>query len=145
MKVAQEEIFGPLVVAMTFKDDAEAVGLANSVSMALNASVWGERGRALAVAAQVKAGTVVINNVPYTYGIPSTPWGGPGTSGGGRTHGAQGFDFLLELKHVHEDRGSSRDRWWEPCSERGLETSRDLTDMLFRGKLGKTFRLLRRR
>ena len=145
MAVAREEIFGPLVVAMTFQDDAEAAVLANSASMALNASVWGERHRALAVAKQVKAGTAVINNVPYTYGIPTTPWGGPGASGGGRTHGAEGFNFLLELKHVHEDRGSSRDLWWEPCSEQGLRTSRDLTDVLFRGRVGKAFRLLRRR
>jgi succinate-semialdehyde dehydrogenase/glutarate-semialdehyde dehydrogenase len=145
MDIAEEEVFGPLVVAMVFKEDEEAVLMANSASHALNASVWGERKRAMRLAAGVRAGTVAINNVPYTYGIPTTPWGGPGASGGGRTHGTEGFDFLLELKHVHEDRGSNRDPWWHPYSKRQLQASHDLTDLLFRGKIGKAFSLLRRR
>jgi succinate-semialdehyde dehydrogenase/glutarate-semialdehyde dehydrogenase len=145
MTIATEEVFGPLVVAMVFRDDEEAVRMANSTGQALNASIWGERHHASQLAARVRAGTVAINNVPYTYGIPTTPWGGPGASGGGRTHGSGGFDFLLELKHVHEDRGSGRDLWWHPYSPQKLQTARDLEDMLFRGKIGKMFSLLRRR
>jgi succinate-semialdehyde dehydrogenase/glutarate-semialdehyde dehydrogenase len=145
MDIAKEEVFGPLVVAMTFRDDEEAVLMANSASHALNASVWGERRHAAKVAARVRAGTVVVNNVPYTYGIPTTPWGGPGASGGGRTHGTTGFDFLMEIKHIHEDRGSNQDPWWHPYSAGQLQASRDLMDFLFRGKMGRVFSLMRRR
>ena len=66
----------------------------------------------------MSGGTVSVNNVAYTYGLSSTPWGGKGQSGFGHTHGALGFAELLEPHHVHVDRGKfGRELWWYPYGQ----------------------------
>src|SRR5712672_653750 len=95
MDVMREETFGPVLPIMTFKNDREAVRLANDSQFGLTASVWTRNiARGQELARQIDAGTVMVNEVLYTHGIAQTPWGGMKQSGLGRTHGRAG---LLEL------------------------------------------------
>jgi succinate-semialdehyde dehydrogenase / glutarate-semialdehyde dehydrogenase len=88
-----QETFGPVVSLYPFRTDDEAVQLANDTPYGLNASVLGKNiGRATAVAARVRAGTVNINDgVVSAYGSTDAPMGGMGASGLGRRHGAEGI------------------------------------------------------
>ncbi len=99
MRIAQEEIFGPVGAVMPFDDVEEAVRLANATRYGLSASVWTrDINAAHAIAARVRAGTVWING----WGAidPRLPWGGFKTSGIGRELGARGLDACTEEKVV---------------------------------------------
>jgi acyl-CoA reductase-like NAD-dependent aldehyde dehydrogenase len=99
MVVAQEEIFGPVVVAIPFGDEKEAVRIANDVRYGLVASVWtrdGARGHRLA--RQIKSGTVGINS-PWS-AFPGTPFGGYKQSGFGRELALETLELYLEAKNV---------------------------------------------
>jgi succinate-semialdehyde dehydrogenase/glutarate-semialdehyde dehydrogenase len=128
-----KEIFGPVITVSKAQSEEDAVRLANSCRYALCASVWtrdSERGRK--VAQRLIGGTAVVNNTPYTYGLTATPWGGSRESGFGRTHGALGFDELLEWHHVHVDQGRTRrDIWWHPYSQERLDVSRGYLRITF--------------
>jgi aldehyde dehydrogenase (NAD+)/betaine-aldehyde dehydrogenase len=103
--VAQEEVFGPVVVALPFEDEADAVRLANDVRYGLMATVWtGDPARGHRIAQQVKAGTVGIN-MPYT-AFPGIPFGGYKQSGFGRELGVETLDEYLETKSVITYTGS---------------------------------------
>lgn len=93
--VAREEIFGPVVVAMTFRTQGEAVSLANNTRYGLAASVWSENiNRALEVAPRLKAGVVWINSTNLF--DAATGFGGYRESGFGREGGAEGMREYLK-------------------------------------------------
>jgi succinate-semialdehyde dehydrogenase/glutarate-semialdehyde dehydrogenase len=126
MKLMREETFGPVLPLMTFRDEEEAIKLANDSPFGLTASVWtrnirrGER-----VAERIEAGTVMINEVLYTHGIAQTPWGGVKLSGIGRTHGRAGLLELVHAKHVHTNRMAwLGDLWWFGYSPQSTELFR---------------------
>jgi len=99
--VAQEEIFGPVVVLLPYKDDDDAVAIANNSIFGLSASVLGgDRERALRVARRLRAGTVSVNGGLW-YG-PDSPFGGYKQSGIGREMGEPGLLEYLELKTLAE-------------------------------------------
>ena len=103
--VAQEEIFGPVVVAVPFEDEADAVRLANDVRYGLMATVWtGDPARGHRVAQRLQAGTVGIN-MPYT-AFPGIPFGGYKQSGFGRELAIETLDHYLETKSVITYTGS---------------------------------------
>jgi acyl-CoA reductase-like NAD-dependent aldehyde dehydrogenase len=114
MTVMREETFGPVLPLMTFREESEALGLANDSQFGLTASVWTRdlrRGRR--VASRVEAGTVMVNEVLYTHGIAQTPWGGVKQSGLGRTHGRLGLLELVAPHHIHVNRLTLlQDVWW---------------------------------
>ena len=114
MSIMRDETFGPVLPIQTFKTDEEAVRLANDSLFGLTASVWTTdiaRGRRLAE--QIDAGTVMVNEVVYTHGIPQTPWGGVKHSGYGRTHGRMGLLELVTPQHIHVNRvWFLPDLWW---------------------------------
>jgi acyl-CoA reductase-like NAD-dependent aldehyde dehydrogenase len=98
-RAVQEEIFGPVVVAVPFENETEAVRLANDVRYGLMATVWtGDPARGPRVAQRVKAGTVGIN-MPYT-AFPGIPFGGYKQSGFGRELGIEALELYLETKSV---------------------------------------------
>ena len=93
--VAQEEIFGPVLAAMTFRTPREAVELANNTAYGLAASVWSESVNvALQVAAQLKAGVVWVNSTNLFDG--ACGFGGYRESGYGREGGREGLLEYLE-------------------------------------------------
>jgi aldehyde dehydrogenase (NAD+) len=97
--VAQVEIFGPVVVLMTFRTPAESVEIANNTRYGLAASVWSENlNTALDIAPQLKAGTVWVNC--YNAFDNASPWGGFKQSGWGREKGPYGLDLFTQIKSV---------------------------------------------
>jgi aldehyde dehydrogenase (NAD+) len=98
MTIAQEEIFGPVLVIIPYKDEAEAIAIANDTPFGLAAYVSsGDRDHAIRVAREIKAGMVHINGA---FGDPKAPFGGVKQSGNGREWGKFGFDEYLEVKAV---------------------------------------------
>jgi acyl-CoA reductase-like NAD-dependent aldehyde dehydrogenase len=137
-KAIQGEIFGPIVSINQFHGVEEAVALANDSPYALSGSVWTKdlaQGRD--IAERMSAGTVSVNNVAYTYGLTSTPWGGKGQSGFGHTHGKLGFSELLEHHHVHIDQGKfDRELWWYPYDGAKFAAGKIMLNLCFgRGKV----------
>ena len=99
MLVAQDEIFGPVVTLIRFRDEAEAVRLANDVRFGLAATVWtGDSARGLRLASQIKSGTVSINN-PFA-AFPGVPFGGFKESGYGREQSVEALQLYTETKAV---------------------------------------------
>ncbi|WP_119154464.1 aldehyde dehydrogenase [Caldimonas tepidiphila] len=97
MRIAQEEIFGPVLSVIRFRDEAEALSLANGTSYGLQASVWSSNiNRAHRVARALKAGTVHVNQ--YDEDDITVPFGGYKQSGNGRDKSLHAFDKYTELK-----------------------------------------------
>ncbi|HAY33535.1 MAG TPA: aldehyde dehydrogenase family protein [Ignavibacteria bacterium] len=109
MKIAQEEIFGPVLAVIKFKDDDEAVSVANDSIFGLAGAVWsGNDDRALAVADRLRAGTVWINE--YHLLSDRAPFGGYKQSGIGREFGTEGMKEYMESKHIHIDEIKDRSK-----------------------------------
>ena len=97
--LAREEIFGPVVAALPFEDDAEALALANGLGYGLCAGVYGrDIGRALSLARRLEAGSVWING--WFIGGQQAPTGGIKDSGIGRERGLPGVRNYLQIKNV---------------------------------------------
>ncbi|MFN2589703.1 MAG: aldehyde dehydrogenase [Actinomycetota bacterium] len=115
MTVAQEEIFGPVLVVIPFEDDDEAIRIANDSIYGLAGGVWSsDNARAVTIAEHVRTGTMWIND--WHMINPRYPFGGYKQSGLGREHGEIGFAEYREVKHIHVDLGGparSRHPWWE--------------------------------
>ncbi|HKQ59386.1 MAG TPA: aldehyde dehydrogenase family protein [Candidatus Eisenbacteria bacterium] len=100
MTIAQEEIFGPVVVVIPFDGEEEAIRIANATPYGLAAAVWTrDIFRAFRVVRKLKAGIVWVNHMQPTY--VEAPWGGMKMSGAGRELGRGGVDNYLEQKQVH--------------------------------------------
>jgi 4-guanidinobutyraldehyde dehydrogenase/NAD-dependent aldehyde dehydrogenase len=102
MKIAREEIFGPVLSTITFKDVEEAVAIANDVSYGLTAAVWSrDITTAHRVAKQLRAGTVYVNC--YDADDITVPFGGFKQSGNGRDKSLHAMDKYTELKTTWVD------------------------------------------
>lgn len=99
MQIAQQEIFGPVLVIIPFESEDEAIEIANDTPYGLAAFVQtGDVDRAERVAAQLKAGAVYINGGGFNYG---SPFGGYKQSGNGREGGLMGLEDYQEVKTLH--------------------------------------------
>ncbi|MFI4978718.1 MAG: aldehyde dehydrogenase family protein [Nevskiales bacterium] len=98
MRIAQEEIFGPVLVAIPYRDDDDAVRIANDSIYGLSGSIFGSPERALRMARRIRSGTLNINGANFY--APDSPFGGYKQSGIGREMGVQGFEEYLQTKTV---------------------------------------------
>ena len=99
MRIAQEEIFGPVLVVIPFEDESEAIEIANDTPYGLAAYVQtGDPERAIRVATRLRAGAIHINGGGFNYG---SPFGGYKQSGNGREGGIMGLEDYLETKTLH--------------------------------------------
>jgi betaine-aldehyde dehydrogenase len=99
-RIAQEEIFGPVMSVIPFRDEAEAIAIANATEYGLAAVVWTrDIFKAFRVVKQLEAGIVWVNHMQPT--MVEAPWGGYKASGFGRELGRWGVDEYLETKQVY--------------------------------------------
>ncbi len=99
MRIAQEEVFGPVLCVIPFEDEADALTIANDISFGLGAGVWTkDLSRAHRMAAKLEAGTVWVNT--YRLTSPLAPFGGYKMSGLGREGGAEAIKSYLQTKSV---------------------------------------------
>jgi betaine-aldehyde dehydrogenase len=98
-RIAQEEIFGPVMSVIPFKDEAEAIRIANETQYGLAAAVWTrDIFKAFRVVKSLEAGIVWVNHMQPTF--VEAPWGGYKASGFGRELGHWGVEEYLETKQV---------------------------------------------
>ena len=97
-EIAQEEVFGPVLVVIAYDDDDDAVRIANNSIYGLSGAVFGSQDRALAVARRIRTGTFSINGGMYFN--PDSPFGGYKQSGIGREMGTAGLEEFLESKTI---------------------------------------------
>ncbi|HWZ57786.1 MAG TPA: aldehyde dehydrogenase family protein [Gemmatimonadaceae bacterium] len=99
-RIAQEEIFGPVMSVIPFRDEADAIAIANATEYGLAAAVWTrDIFKAFRVVKQLEAGIVWVNHMQPT--MVEAPWGGYKASGFGRELGRWGVDEYLETKQVY--------------------------------------------
>ncbi len=111
MKIAQEEIFGPVVSVLPFDDEEDAIALGNATAYGLAAAVWTrDIFRAFRVVRRLRAGVVWVNHMQPTY--VEAPWGGMKMSGVGRELGRYGIEGYLELKQVHVNLSETPIGWY---------------------------------
>ncbi len=105
MRIAQEEIFGPVACLIPFKDEAHAIELANDIQYGLSSYVWTENiGKAHRVAASIEAGMCFVNS--QNVRDLRQPFGGTKASGTGREGGTWSYEVFLEPKNVAVSMGS---------------------------------------
>lgn len=106
MAIMRDEIFGPVAVVHPFRDEAEAIAIANGTEYGLSASVWtGDAGRAVRMAQEIEAGVVSVNSNSSVH--LNAPFGGVKASGIGRELGMSAMDAYTELKTVYHDAGDA--------------------------------------
>ncbi|KNC76592.1 hypothetical protein SARC_10917 [Sphaeroforma arctica JP610] len=104
MRIAKEEVFGPIMTMMKFKDDAEAVSIVNSTGYGLGSSVFSlDYNRAEAIGAQLVTGMCNINDFGVNYLCQSLPFGGINTSGFDRFAGPEGLRGNCALRSITSD------------------------------------------
>jgi len=113
-RLFQEETFGPILAIQRVTSADEAVTRANDSRFALAASVWtANAALGKKIAAQLRAGAVMINDAISYYAIAEAPHGGCGLSGWGRTHGKTGLLEMVQTKYIDIDRTPGRAKpWW---------------------------------
>ena len=134
MRIVREEIFGPILPFVKVKDVNEAIHHANDSHLGLSAYVFTkDRARGRQIAELIESGTVMVNDVMATYGMPETPWQGVKESGVGFVHTDDGLRHMCESRHVHYDRLSpfKKEPWWYPYSEARFSMLKKFMKLLF--------------
>lgn len=139
LDIYNEETFGPVVAITTFSSIDEAIEKANRSRYGLLASII-TRNLSLAesIAKRLEVGTVTINEVVYTAGLPETPWGGVKETGFGRKHSARGLFEFVNTRHIHKPKNSLfifKSFWWFPYSPFQYATFRQFVEFYRKSRL----------
>ncbi len=111
MRVAKEEIFGPVLSVIPFNSEAQAIQIANDTEYGLAAAVWTQNAtRGLRVTKELRAGITWINNYHSTFN--ELPWGGYKQSGMGRELGLYGIEAYLETKQININLDTAPIGWY---------------------------------
>lgn len=111
MRIAREEIFGPVLAVIPFDTEAQAIAIANDTEYGLAAAVWSLNiNRALRVVKEIRAGITWINTYHPTFN--EMPWGGYKQSGHGRELGLYGIEEYLEVKQVNVNLDEAPINWY---------------------------------
>lgn len=145
MRINKEEIFGPVLPIMKFRDEAEAIRLANDSDFGLSASVWSkDKTRCERVARSIVTGNISINNVMVSEGNHALPFGGTKDSGIGRYKGVHGLRNFCNIKSVMADADSKKiEANWYPYSPTKYQLFMGLVQSLFFGGPKKWIGLVR--
>ena len=142
MRIMREETFGPVLPVAPFSADREAIRLANDSEFGLAASIWTrDRKRGEAIARQIAAGTVMVNDVISCFGISEAPHGGFKASGIGRAHGQFGLEEMVRVKYLDTDRlPRVKKLWWYGYGERLTRQMEAFVDLQFARHIGDRLR-----
>lgn len=100
MKLACEEVFGPVLAVMSYENDEDGIELANATAYGLSGAVWSkDKARAMKAAQRMRTGQVIVNGAPPN---PASPFGGIGQSGFGRENGRFSIEAFLEPKSIQQ-------------------------------------------
>lgn len=135
MELMTKETFGPVIPLQSFKDEDEAIALANASNFGLSASVWSkDLKRAERVAKALECGAVSINNVMLTEGNPALTFGGAKDSGYGRQKGEEGLLGYARSKSILVDKDSKKmEANWYPYTQTKYNNFKALIAALFNG------------
>jgi succinate-semialdehyde dehydrogenase/glutarate-semialdehyde dehydrogenase len=115
MRIAREEVPGPVLVVEAVDDEAEAIAAANRAALGLGASVWtADRYKGARIARELRVGMVWMNDHLVARSAPQVPWGGVGRAGIGRARGAIALRTSAEPRVVTWDPPVGRPAWWFP-------------------------------
>lgn len=151
MRIAQEEVFGPVMLILRVKDDAQAIEVANGTAFGLHSSVFTrDRARGERIAAALEAGATCINDFGMCYLNQDLPFGGVKHSGFGRMNGRDGLRAYTNAKAVLTDRFPFQiPPKLYPVKPGDYEKARNTIQLMFspslRGKISALFRLVRKR
>lgn len=139
--IYNEETFGPVLAITTFNSIDEAIEKANQSRYGLVASIITQNlGLGESIARRLEVGTVTINEVIYTAGLPETPWGGVKETGIGKKHSAQGLLEFVNTRHIHTAKSMLfvfKSLWWFPYTPFQYATFRQFAELYRRSWLTK--------
>lgn len=138
-----EETFGPVLPIMIMEDEAAMIAEANRSHLGLLAYVFSKSSkRARRVAERIQAGTVMVNDVLSTHGMPETPWGGVKQSGVGHTHGDASLRGMCEQRHINYDLLPTlkSEPYWYPYNPKLYGMMKRLMGTLFGNSMAQRLR-----
>ncbi len=146
MRIMSEETFGPVLPLMTMEDEESMIAEANRSHLGLLAYVFTKNTRhGRAVAERIEAGTVMINDVLSTHGMPETPWGGVKQSGVGHTHSDASLRGFCEQRHINYDLLPTlkTEPYWYPYGPRLFGMMKRLMGTVYGSSIAQRIRSLR--
>jgi Aldehyde dehydrogenase family len=130
MRIAREDVPGPVLVVSEAASEEAAIAEANGTSLGLGASVWtADRYKARRIAAELRVGMVWVNDHLVTRAAPEVPWGGVRGAGLGRARGAIALRTCAEPKVVTWDPPQGRPWWWFPYDAGLVKAGRTVARM----------------
>jgi acyl-CoA reductase-like NAD-dependent aldehyde dehydrogenase len=148
MRILREETFGPALSILPFRDEEEAVALANQSDYGLGASIWtGDLAKGRRVASRIEVGSVAINDVLKNVGHPGMPFGGVKSSGFGVARGPEGLRACCRpLSIMVNTSRAAREPNWFPYRRTKRRTIEALIHLLYADASWlERLRLLRKR